>query len=360
MIEYENLSKSNFLFREEYQVVFEKILTEGWFILGEQVKSFENSFADYCQTKHCIGVSSGLDALRLALKVYDFPKNSEVIVPSNTYIATILAVLHLDLKPVLVEPVLQTYNINPEKIEEKITKNTVAILPVHLYGKICAMAQIIEIAQKHHFKIIEDASQAHGASLKDQKAGSFGDLACFSFYPTKNLGALGDAGAITTSDVFLTEKIKMLRNYGSKKKYENDLIGFNTRLDELQAGFLNVKLKYLDQINAHKQGLAKLYLENLKEDFIRPILQEGYEDVFHIFNIRHPQRDKLRAYLLANEIQTEIHYPIPPHRQMALQNILKGDYPIADKIHQTTLSLPIAYHHTENDIAKVIEVMNQF
>lgn len=362
MLPYEDLDKLNAPFREEFQLSFKKILEKGWFILGQEVQAFEEEFAQYCQAKACIGVGNGLDALTLALRVFDFPKNSEVIVPSNTYIATILAVLHADLKPALVEPKLDTYNLNPQLIEDKINTQTVAILPVHLYGKVCEMTKIQKIATQYNLKIIEDAAQAHGAKLNGQKVGIFGDITCFSFYPTKNLGALGDGGAITTHDEKLAQKIKNLRNYGSQKKYYNEIIGYNSRLDELQAAFLRIKLQYLDEINTHKKRLADIYLKNLKEDFIRPIQQEGYEDVFHIFNIRHPRRDSLREYLLKNNIKTEIHYPIPPHKQQALKNIIDQNtlYPISEEIHQTTLSLPCSFCHTEEDIYQVIEVINKF
>jgi dTDP-4-amino-4,6-dideoxygalactose transaminase len=360
MILYEDLARLNQSFREEYRQKFQEILEKGWFILGDQVKSFEQAFAHYCRTAYCVGVANGLDALTLALRVYDFPRGSEVIVPSNTFIATLLAVLHNDLQPVLVEPAIDTYNLNPAKIAESITPKTVAILPVHLYGKICEMDKITELAQSHNLKIIEDAAQAHGAAFKEKKAGSFGDIGCFSFYPTKNLGALGDGGGITTNRTDLAEKIAELRNYGSSLKYYNNVVGFNSRLDEIQAGFLNIKLSYLDAINAHKRSLALLYLQHLKDEFIKPVLHADYSDVYHIFNIRHPKRDKLRAYLLKNDIKTEIHYPIPPHRQKALQGILSGEYPIAEEIHATTLSLPVSYYHTEADIARVIAVMNRF
>jgi dTDP-4-amino-4,6-dideoxygalactose transaminase len=299
--------------------------------------------------------------LILALKAFGFPAQSEVIVPANTYIATILAVLHANLKPILVEPDLQTYNLNPDLMEEYITDKTVAILPVHLYGKVCEMDKILGIAQKYDLKVVEDAAQAHGATFKGQKAGSFGDFGCFSFYPTKNLGALGDAGAVNTHQQDLAEKIAELRNYGSKIKYQNDSIGFNSRLDEIQATFLSVKLKYLDKINAHKRELAEIYLNELKDDFIKPIVHPNYFDVYHIFNIRHPKRDALREYLLKNDIQTEIHYPIPPHQQKALQEIFRNQsFPISEEIHQTTLSLPISFCHTKEDIYKVVEVLNQF
>ena len=360
MIEYENLAKLNRPFFEQYKKVFSKTLEEGWYILGNNVKSFEREFADYLGVQHCIGVASGLDALTLSLAAFDLKKGSEVIVPSNTYIATIISIIQNGLTPVLVEPEIDTYNIDSNKIEEAITKKTKVIIPVHLYGKVCKMGEIEKISKKYNLKIIEDCAQAHGANINGVKAGTFGDFGCFSFYPTKNLGAIGDAGVITSNDDFLADKVKTLRNYGSKVKYYNELVGYNSRLDEIQAGFLSVKLKALDKMNNHKRALAKLYLDNLKDDFIKPKVEPGFFDVFHIFTIRHPKRDDLQKYLLDNGVQTSIHYPVSPHKQKAMKGIIYGDYPISTKIHATTLSLPISYFHTEEDIYKVVEVMNKF
>ncbi len=359
MIEYENLKKVNERFFEEYKKAFEEVLNSGWYVLGENVKKFEEEFAKYLGVKYCIGVASGLDALILAIDALDLPDNSEIIVPSNTYIATILAVVRNGLKPILVEPDIQTYNIDPTKIEEKITEKTKAIIVVHLYGKPCDMDPILTLAKKYNLHIIEDVAQAHGAKYKGKKTGTFG-IGCFSFYPTKNLGALGDAGAIVTNDEILAEKIKALRNYGSNKKYYNKYIGYNSRLDELQAAFLRIKLKFLDEINEYKRKLARIYLENLKDDFIKPVVHNDYYDVYHIFNVRHFKRDKLREYLLKNGIMTEIHYPIPPHKQEAMKDIIKEEYPISEEIHNTTLSLPISYFHKDEDIIKVCEVMNKW
>lgn len=360
MIEYESLGRLNKRFEAEYIERFKDLLSSGWYVLGKQVKAFEESFANYCGVDQCIGVASGLDALMLALHAYNFPAQSEVIVPSNTYIATILSILQCGLKPVLVEPDICTYNIDPKKIEEKITSYTKAIMVVHLYGKACEMDPIMKIASKYHLPVIEDCAQAHGAMYNKQKVGSFGTGA-HSFYPTKNLGALGDAGAITTNDGALANLFRSLRNYGSKIKYQNDYIGFNSRLDEIQAGFLSVKLNYLNEINTHKRKLAQIYLNELKADFIRPVISEDTYDVYHIFNIRHPQRDTLKDYLFDNGIKTDIHYPIPPHKQKAMIGILDdGDYPISEEIHRTTLSLPISFGHTEEEICKVVEVINKF
>lgn len=360
MIEFENLYKSNSIFSEELKKSFDDTLDSGWFILGKKVEKFEQDFSSYHKSKYCFGVASGLDALLLSLKAFDFEKGSEVIVPSNTYIATILSILHAGLKPVLVEPDITTYNIDPQKIEESITTKTKVIMIVHLYGKSCEMDKIIEICEKYKLRLIEDCAQSHGAKFKGQLTGTFGEFGAFSFYPTKNLGALGDAGAVITNEETLAIKIKRLRNYGSDVKYYNELLGYNSRLDEVQAGFLSIKLKKLDEINIHKRKLAQIYLDNLKDDFIKPVVDKNYFDVYHIFNVRHKKRDELKQYLLKNAIKTDIHYPVAPHRQNAMKNILEGSYPISEEIHNTTLSLPCSFGHTEDEIYKVVEVMNKF
>ena len=357
MIEYENLKKVNEKLFDKYQDNFDEFIKSGWYILGGQVFKFESEFAEFCNTNYCIGVASGLDALILAIDAFKFPKNSEIIVPSNTYIATILAIVRNGFKPILVEPDIRTYNIDAFKIEEKITKDTKAILVVHLYGKACEMDKISDIANKYNLKIIEDCAQAHGAKFKCQKVGSFG-VGCFSFYPTKNLGALGDAGAITCDNEEYRNKIKTLRNYGSNKKYYNDDLGYNSRLDEIQAGFLSIKLKILDDITNHKRELALIYLENLDDRFIKPTVDKDYFDVYHIFNIRHEKRDELKDYLLKNNIKTEIHYPLAPHKQKSMIDYIQGEYPISEEIHNTTLSLPISYFHTKDDILKVVNLIN--
>jgi dTDP-4-amino-4,6-dideoxygalactose transaminase len=361
MIEYENLGKLNKPFFESFQKAFKETLESGWYITGSKVKTFEGEFSQYCNVTDTIGVANGLDALILSLRAFNFTKGMEVIVPSNTYIATILSIVHIGLVPILVEPDIATYNMDAKKIEEKITSKTCAIMVVHLYGKVCEMDTINNIAGKHNLKVIEDCAQAHGAMYKNKKAGSFGDLNAWSFYPTKNLGAIGDAGAVTTNDKALAEKIKQLRNYGSNEKYYNDVIGYNSRLDEVQAAFLSVKLKFLDDINTHKRKLASLYSNHLKDDFIKPVTHPDYYDVYHIYTIRHPKRNELREYLLKNEIKTEIHYPVSPNKQKAMIGILDNQQtPIAEEIHQTTLSLPISYFHTKEDIFKVVEILNKF
>jgi len=361
MLEFENLKKHNDPFLAEYQNAFDAVLKSGWYILGHQVQEFETQFASYCNSRHCIGVANGLDALTIALKAFDFTPRKEVIVPANTYIATILSILNCNLKPVLVEPDIHTYNIDPTRLEDAITANTVAIMAVHLYGKCCAMEQIQSIATKYNLRLIEDCAQAHGAAFRGKKAGTFGDFGAFSFYPTKNLGALGDGGCLTCNADELNNIVRKLRNYGSEKKYFNDLVGMNSRLDELQAAFLSIKLKKLDVINGHKRRLASLYHQNLKKDFILPDIHADYYDVFHIFAIRHPKRDALKGYLLENGVGTEIHYPVPPHKQKALQELFEGQhFPISEEIHSTVLSLPISFFHTEADIEQVIEILNRF
>jgi dTDP-4-amino-4,6-dideoxygalactose transaminase len=362
MIEYENLQKSNKQFELQYQQAFNEFINRGYYILGEAVESFEKEFAHYCGSKHCIGVASGLDALYLSLIALELPKNSEILVPSNTYIATILSIINAGLKPVLVEPRLDTYNIDPLLIESRITTATTAIMIVHLYGKPCDMDKILSIAEKFSLPVIEDCAQAHGAKYQNKMVGTFGRFGAFSFYPTKNLGALGDAGAIVTDDDRMAVKLRALRNYGSNRKYYNKYQGINSRLDELQAAFLRVKLKHLDAINEHKVQLAQLYssLINNKQ-IILPVILDGYKDVFHIYNIRCSRRDELKEYLLENKIKTEIHYPITPHNQAAYKEVFAGKtYPISEEIHRTTLSLPISFFHTEGDVKYVVEVINKF
>lgn len=361
MIEYENLALLNKPYFDAFQAEFDKVLKSGWYIMGERLKSFEKEFAGYHSSAHCIGVASGLDAITLALKAFNLEKGSEVIVPSNTYIATILSIMQNDLKPVLVEPVLETYNIDPAKIEEAITPRTKAIVVVHLYGKSCDMDPILAICRKHKLKLVEDCAQSHGAAYKGKLTGTFGDAGAFSFYPTKNLGALGDAGAVICNDDELDRSIRRLRNYGSDVKYYNEIVGYNSRLDEVQAAFLSVKLRHLNDINKYKRKVADIYRKGLKSDFILPVVHSDCFDVYHIFNVRHEKRDELKAYLLKNDIKTEIHYPVSPSRQKALQGMLdRYDFPVSELIHRTTLSLPVSTIHSENDIHRVVEVMNSF
>ncbi len=361
MIEYESLGGVNEPYFQEYETFFASFIRKGWYILGDEVKNFEEEFTGYCGAKHCVGVANGLDALTISLKSLDLPEGSEVIVPSNTYIATVLSVLQAGLKPVLVEPRLDNYNLDPSLIKAAVTSKTKVILVVHLYGKMTDMEEVMRIAEEHGLFVIEDCAQSHGAMLNGKKAGTFGHLSAFSFYPTKTLGALGDAGAIVTNDSELTGKIKALRNYGSEKKYYNKYIGYNSRLDELQAGLLRIKLKHLDAFNGYKNKLATIYFENICSPLITlPVKEPGKYDVFHIFNIRCKKRDSLKQYLQENGIKTEIHYPVPPHQQEGYRHIFAGNYPVSEEIHNTTLSLPISVIHTEADIISVCKTINNF
>lgn len=361
IVNYENLNLLNLEFEDLYKNQFQTFLKNGWYILGESVQNFENQFAEYCGAKYAVGVASGLDAIVLGLIALDLPSNSEIIVPSNTYIASILAIINAGFTPVLVEPNISDYNINCMEIESKITSNTKAILVVHLYGQICKMDSIIQIAEKYKLHILEDCAQAHGAKYKNKKAGTFGIIGAFSFYPTKNLGALGDAGAVVTSDENVFKKLKALRNYGSEKKYFNKYIGYNSRLDELQAMFLSVKLPYLDNINNKKRNFAKLYNEKLSDKIIKPIENEYGYHVYHIYNIRVDKRDELKQYLLDNGIVTEIHYPISPNNQEGYKHLWVNEcFSISEDIHRTTLSLPISYSNTFEDIEYVIKYINKF
>lgn len=360
MIEYDNLNKVNKPYKKGLEKAFSDVLDSGWFVLGENVTKFEKEFAVYNNVEYCAGVANGLDALILSIQTLDLPEGSEILVPSNTYIATILSVLQNGHKPVLVEPDVSTYNIDPSLIEASITEKTKALIVVHLYGKPCDMDPIMDICERYNLYLIEDCAQSHGAEYKGKKTGSFGDLAAFSFYPTKNLGCLGDGGAVTTNNKEYYEKVRILRNYGSDKKYHNIYIGMNSRLDEIQAAFLSIKLKKLDNIIAHKRALAQLYLGNLKDDYILPVVQDGFYDAYHIFNIRHDRRDELKEYLLRNNIKTEIHYPISPNRQKALPFLNNLFYPLSEEIHRTTLSLPISTFHTHDEIMNVVEILNSF
>ena len=366
MIHFLNLKKINQPFEAAFQKKMKQFLDGGWYILGNEVKQFETDFASYCGTKHCIGVGNGLDALVLIFKGYihlgKLQKGDEVIVPANTYVASILAVLQADLVPVLVEPRLETYNINPEEIEAKITSKTKAILPVHLYGQLCEMKAINEIAQKHNLLVIEDAAQAHGSQFSEnEKAGNLSNAAAFSFYPGKNLGALGDGGAITTNDDVLANVLFSMRNYGSKVKYENEIIGVNSRLDELQSAFLNIKLKQLDSENEFRRSMAKRYLSEIKNDkIILPNWDFSQNHVFHLFVIRTSNRLELQNFLKENGIDTMIHYPIPPHKQKALVNWNQLSFPITEKIHYEILSIPLNSALKASEIQHIITILNQY
>ena len=329
------------------------------------MKKFEKEFAAYCEVKHCIGVANGLDALIIIIEAYKelgiFKTGDEIIVPSNTYIASILAVSKTGLVPILVEPNLDDYLIDVSRIEEKITNKTVGILPVHLYGQLCDMENINKIAKKYNLKVIEDSAQSHGAVYQNKKSGNLGDVSGFSFYPAKNLGAFGDAGGITTNDDILAEVMQAYRNYGSHIKYKNKYLGLNSRLDDIQAAFLSVKLKYLDEENHKRQEMAEYYLNSITNPYIiLPRYHEIKRHVWHLFVIRTQDRNKLQNYLLENNIQTVIHYPIPPHKQEAYKEWNDLSFPLSEQIHREVLSLPMNIAMNTKEIKKVIGVLNKY
>jgi len=348
--------------KEEMDTAYRRVMESGWYILGQEVAAFEQEFAGYCGVKHCIGVGNGLDALHLILRAMEIGPGDEVIVPANTYIATWLAVTYAGAIPVPVEPDERTYNIDPNRIEEAITPRTRAILPVHLYGQPADMDPILEIAKRHNLKVIEDAAQAHGARYKGKRIGRLGDAAGFSFYPGKNLGALGDGGAVTTNDDVLADRIRALRNYGSRVKYHNELKGFNSRLDELQAAFLSVKLRKLDEWNARRKVIADIYLKGLAEvpDLTLPYVPDWAEPVWHLFVVRTSERDRLQKNLADQGIQTLIHYPVTPHKQGAYKELNHLALPISERIHKEVLSLPIGPAMVEKDIGCVMTAVKSF
>jgi dTDP-4-amino-4,6-dideoxygalactose transaminase len=360
-IPYEDLSAVNRPYLEQLRIRSEEILVSGWYILGNQVAGFEKEFAAVNGSPYCLGVASGLDALILGLDVFGFPKGKKVLVPSNTYIATILAIIRAGLQPVLVEPDPDTWNIDVKGVEAAYDKDCVAILPVHLYGRLCPMEEIMSFARAKGLKVIEDCAQAHFAESDSRMAGTFGDIGAFSFYPTKNLGALGDGGAILCRDEALYQKLKALRNYGSHRKYYNNYQGWNSRLDEMQAGLLSVKLPYRENVIRHKQKLALIYQEELKDLTSLALPQQGHSDhVWHIFNILVADRDQLKVQLLSRGIGTEIHYPVPPHKQEGYKHLFSGaKYPISEHIHRNTLSLPISTCHSESDIRTVASAIKE-
>lgn len=365
MIPFLDLKELNTQYRVELIEACTRVIDSGWYIQGNECKEFDKEFASYCGAKYAIGVANGLDALILILRAYKelgFMKDGdEVIVPSNTYIASILAISQNNLVPVLVEPDINTYLLNPSKIEEKITSKTKAILPVHLYGQTCEMDKINEIAKKYNLKVIEDSAQSHGAYFKDKRSGNLGDASGFSFYPGKNLGALGDGGVVTTNDEELANTIKALGNYGSHKKYENLYKGVNSRLHEMQAAMLRVKLRYLDNELEKRRDIANYYLENIKnENIILPVVRAESNHVWHLFVIRTSKREELQKYLLDNGIQTLIHYPIPPHKQNAYKEWNNESYPISEQIHTEVLSLPISGVQNLENTKNIVEKLNEF
>ena len=361
MIKFLDLHKINENYRDEIDTAIKRVLDSGWYLLGKEDEKFEKNFAEYCGTKYCVGVANGLDALNLIIRAYGFGKDDEIIVPANTYIASILAITQNGCTPILVEPDINTYNINPDLIEDKITQNTKAIMVVHLYGQAVQMDKIYEIAKKYNLKIIEDSAQAHGSIYKGRRTGNLGDASGFSFYPGKNLGCLGDGGAVTTNDEELAKKIRAIKNYGSHIKYHNIYQGVNSRLDEIQAAVLDVKLAHLDEDNAKRRKIAKYYRENIKNSLITlPKIYDENAHVWHIFAIRTAQRNNLQEYLNKNEIQTMIHYPIPPHKQECYKEWNNLSFPITERIHSEILSLPISPIMTDTEVEKVVEVVNKW
>lgn len=361
MIKFLDLKKTNNRYREEIDSRIKDILDKGWYLQGEENENFTKNFANFCGTKFALGVANGLDALNLIIKAYGFGNGDEIIVPANTYIATILAISENGCIPILVEPDIKTYNINPDSIEEKITTKTKAIMVVHLYGQAVQMEKIWKIAKKYNLKIIEDSAQAHGAIYQENRTGNLGDASGFSFYPGKNLGCIGDGGAVTTNDEELFNKIKAIANYGSDRKYHHIYKGVNSRLDEIQAAVLDIKLKHLDSDNNKRREISKYYRENIKNSKI--ILPETYNEkshVWHIFAVRTQNRDEFQKYLTEKGIQTIIHYPTPPHKQGAYKEWNNLSFPITEEIHNTILSLPISPVMTDSEIEKVVEVVNEY
>lgn len=363
-IPYLDLKAVNAEIQTELDLAFRRVVESGWFILGGAVDAFEEAFAEYVGVRHCVGVGNGLEALHLILRAYGIGPGDEVIVPSNTYIATWLAVTYARARPIPVEPDPRTYNLDPGRVEAALTKNTRAILPVHLYGQPAAMDPIMALAEKHNLMVIEDVAQAHGALYSGRMCGGLGHAAGFSFYPGKNLGALGDAGAVTTNDDALAEAVRTLRNYGSKKKYYNDVLGFNSRLDELQAAFLSVKLPFLDDWNARRKAIAEHYSSAFSQvpGLTVPYVPVGTSPVWHIYPLCCLRRDELQAHLQREGIGTLIHYPMPPHRSDAYASLgyPPGQFPIAEEIAQTELSLPISPVMTMDEAETVVQAVRAF
>lgn len=365
MIKYCDLKKITEIYEPQLSEAANRVIKSGWYILGNEVKNFEQEFAQYCGCNHCIGTGNGLDALTIIMLAYKklgiMQDGDEVIVPANTYIASILSILQAGLKPVLCEPSWESCNINPEKIEELITPRTKAIMAVHLYGRCADIPKINQTAKKHSLKIIEDSAQAHGATINGKRAGNLGDAAGFSFYPGKNLGALGDGGAITTNDKALADTARVIANYGSQKKYVNIYRGVNSRLDEIQAAILSVKLKSLDNDNDRRRDIAERYNNEINNPAITlPQTRKREEHVYHIYPIFCRERDKLQKYLYENGVETLIHYPIPPHKQEALKEFNKLEFPITERIHCEELSLPCNPAMSDEEVAKVIATINSF
>lgn len=365
MIKFFDLQQLNQSYEEAFHKKMQNVFDKGWYILGNEVQLFESNFASYCGTKYCIGIGNGLDALVLILKGYihlgKLQKGDEVIVPANTFIATILAVLQADLVPILVEPDTETFNISSSEVAKAITTKTKAIIAVHLYGQLADMASFEALSKQHNLLLIEDAAQAHGAEINGKRAGNFGHAAAFSFYPSKNLGCLGDGGAVVTNDNELNDTVRKLRNYGSEEKYTNEFIGYNSRLDEIQAAFLNIKLPDLDRQNEQRRKAALRFLYEIKNPKIKLPFYDGSKNhVFHLFVIQTDNRENLKNYLFENRVETATHYPIPPHQQKALVSFNHLYFPITETIHQTVLSLPLTPLLTDNQITTIVDLLNKY
>lgn len=369
MISFLDLKNVNAVARDELLAACARVIDSGWYISGRELELFEEAFASYCGVSHCIGVANGLDALTLTLRAWKemgkLQEGDEIIVPANTYIASILAITENRFVPVLVEPDIASYNLCPQRAAQAVTPKTKAILIVHLYGQLADMPAHMELAREHNLLVLEDSAQSHGASLSGRKAGSWGDASGFSFYPGKNLGALGDAGAITTNDDELAEVLKALRNYGSHEKYKNLYKGVNSRLDEIQAAMLNVKLKYLDSQTAHRREIAEFYLQNIQNPLLAlPVVKgaaaSAESHVWHLFVIRTEDREGLQAHLKAQGVQTLIHYPIAPHKQPAYKEFALFDLPITEAMHEQVISLPMGPDLTLEDAARVVAACNSF
>ena len=359
MIPFLDLKRVNDAHQEAIRAATDRVLQSGWYILGQEVSAFEQTFAHYCGTHHCIGVASGLDALTMVLDAWAFAPGSEVIVPSNAYIASVLSVTRAGLVPVFVEPDPHTHLLDPTRIEAVIGSRTKVILPVHLYGRCCSMNPINALAQQYNLLVLEDAAQAHGAAHDGRRAGNLGHAAGWSFYPSKNLGALGDAGAITTNDDALADRLRALRNYGSAQKYVNDYAGYNSRLDELQAAILLAKLPALDVENERRRVLARHYLTGISNpDVVLPPADQIDQDVWHLFVIRHPRRDVLREHLRQRGIGTDVHYPIPPHHQRAYAQFAHLSLPISEQLHREVVSLPLNPMLTDGEVRFIVEAVN--
>ena len=365
MIRYFNLKDINDSFQPQLSQAVQRVTESGRYILGPEVEVFEKLFANYCGSKYCIGVGNGLDALTLIVRAYSelgaMQPGDEIIVPANTYIASILSIMAAGLKPVLCEPAVESCNIDPDKIEELITERTKAIMPVHLYGRVAEISKIKAIADKYSLKIIEDGAQAHGAVYNGKRVGSLGDAGAFSFYPTKNLGALGDGGAVTTDDAQLAEAVRMIANYGSKEKYHNVYKGVNSRLDEVQAAVLAIKLQRLDSDNNSRRNIATRYIAEIKNKYVStPVVTEIKQHVFHIFPIMTEYRQELQQHLLQQGVETLIHYPVPPHKQEAMREYAHLSLPITERIHKEELSLPLTPIMNDSEVSAVISAVNSF